>query len=87
MFFALTALGAIIAAIGRLAGDGGAVATALIVAAGYIGLCFALFVLFFLTVRIFAAVVNRSAPDADVGSPFAEGQLPPQLIPPRDQPS
>ena len=46
-----------------------------------------LFVLLFLLVRAFAAVVGNRDTETTASNPFAEGQLPPQILPPRDQKS
>ena len=85
VFFMLTALAALIAAVARAAGSGGAVAFALIVGLGFAAACFALFALLFLIAWGISSLRAPEDPDALEGSPFAEGQLPPQILPPREQ--
>jgi hypothetical protein len=85
LLFALTTMSAVIAAVARSAGQGGALANALLVGVGFLAVGFLLFFLLFLI--SFAVTSLWYDGDADTldGSPFAEGQLPPQILPPREQ--
>ncbi|TWU67486.1 hypothetical protein [Crateriforma conspicua] len=85
--FAATLVGAILYAIARQAGEGVAIAIAFMSVAGYLAAFFATLGLFFLIAWSFAVFFRREDPDALVGSPFADGQLPPQWLPPRDRSS
>ena len=85
VLFALTTLAAVIAAVARLAGEGGELAYAAIVGLGFIAACFVLFALLFLVAWAISSLWYEGEPDALEGNPFAEGQLPPQLLPPREQ--
>ncbi|TWU21529.1 hypothetical protein Pla52o_37160 [Novipirellula galeiformis] len=85
LVFAITTLSAIVAALARQAGDGGALATAVMTALLVPAICFALFAMLFL----FAWAITSlwfQGDDQDTlhGSPFAAGQLPPQIMPPRE---
>ncbi|MFG0260921.1 MAG: hypothetical protein ACF788_00815 [Novipirellula sp. JB048] len=85
LVFAITTLAAILAALARQAGDGGALASAAITALLVPLLGFALSAILFL----FAWAVTSLwfvGDDQDTlhGSPFAAGQLPPQVMPPRE---
>lgn len=82
--FGLTTLGALIAAVARAAGQGAELAIAAIATIGFIAVCFASFVVLFLLCRIIALVKGDTIPEAFSGSPFSEGQLPPQILPPRE---
>ncbi|TWU39171.1 hypothetical protein Poly41_19930 [Novipirellula artificiosorum] len=84
--FALTTFAAIVASVARVAGDGGALAKATIVALIYPAVCLCTSVVLFL----FAWAITTlwfKADDQDTlhGNPFAEGQLPPQILPPREK--
>ena len=85
--FALTTVGAVAFAIARAAGRGAAFAVAMEFAFGFLLLCFGLFGLLSLIAWVVAALVVRDTDRPDQGSPFAEDRLPPQLLPPREQPS
>ena len=82
--FVFTAVSAVIIAVARQSGNGNVVAIALVIALGFIAACLLVFVALFL----FAWVLSLGAPgepeDYASGSPFSEGQLPPQILPPRD---
>lgn len=82
--FVLTTLAAIIAAVARAAGEGGALAYSLMAALTFIAICFAAFVLLFVFARGVSLLWYDAPPELHDGSPFAEGQLPPQILPPRD---
>jgi hypothetical protein len=85
LLFALTTLAAIISAVARAAGQGGALANAAMVSLGFLGAVFLLFVLLFLISVAVSSTWYEGDSDALDGSPFAEGQLPPQILPPREQ--
>jgi hypothetical protein len=85
VLFALTALAAIIAAVARLAGEGGELAYAAMVGLGFIAACFSLFAFLFFVSWAISSLWYQGEPDALEGNPFAEGQLPPQILPPREQ--
>jgi len=82
--FGLTTIGALIAALARTAGQGGALAIAAMSALGFVALCFSLFVLLFLFCRLAAYSKGDVVVETSEGSPFSDGQLPPQIIPPRE---
>ncbi len=85
LLLGITALVAVLSTLGRFAGDGGAIARAVLLAFGVIVavmLVGAFFFLFSWVVATFALVANEPEKRP---SPFAEGQLPPQALPPRDQ--
>ena len=83
--FALTTLSAIIAAVARGAGEGVALAYAAMTTLAFVGACFALFLSLFLVSWAISSLWYEGESDALEGSPFAEGQLPPQILPPREQ--
>ena len=83
--FALTTIAALIAAVARAAGKGGALANATIVAFIFIVLCFLLFAILFLVSWAVSSLWSEGETDMLDGSPFADGQLPPQILPPREQ--
>ncbi|QDT05996.1 hypothetical protein K227x_44030 [Rubripirellula lacrimiformis] len=82
--FALTTLGAILAAVAKAAGSGASFAVALMVTIGFIGTCFALFVLIFAITLAVSSLWYQPVDDTHQGSPFAADQLPPQILPPRE---
>ncbi len=83
--FALTTLSALIASLARVAGDGGALALAVMVAIAFPLSCFLLFaILFLFSWAITFLWYDQEEEDTLKGSPFAAGQLPPQIMPPRD---
>ncbi|MFK8112183.1 MAG: hypothetical protein AB8B91_08260 [Rubripirellula sp.] len=84
-FILLTALSAIIAATARAAGQGGPLANAVLFALCFVGICFLVFAVVFLFSWIISSLWYEAKPDTMEGSPFAEGQLPPQILPPREQ--
>ncbi|MEM6364882.1 MAG: hypothetical protein AAF745_10670 [Planctomycetota bacterium] len=77
-------LGALLAATARAAGNGvlvfKAVLASLIVVATFFGLA----AIAFLIAWVVARLVHRQAKDYLEGNPFADGNLPPQQIRPRD---
>ena len=75
---------AVIAAVGRLAGQGDALASGLLMGVGFLMACFGMFILLFLVTWTISSLWYRKESDLQHGSPFAEGQLPPQIIPPRE---
>ncbi len=82
-----TTLAAIIAAVARTAGEGGAVAMSVIFMLAFPVACLLLFAVLFLICWSVSLLWYESDDDALHGSPFAEGQLPPQILPPREQKS
>ncbi|GAA4448553.1 MULTISPECIES: hypothetical protein [Novipirellula] len=83
--FAITTLAAVIAAVARQAGSGGALATAAILGLAVPLLCFALFALTFLFAWAVSSLWFHAEDEQTLkGSPFAAGQLPPQIMPPRE---
>jgi len=81
----LTFLTALFYAVARAAGDGGAVAFAIVAAVLFPAACFAVFcILFLFTWAISSLWYRDDSAEALKGSPFAEGQLPPQILPPRE---
>lgn len=85
--FLLTAIAAVIAAVARAAGGGMAGARALLIAGGFLVVCFVLFVLLFLICWLISSLWYQGESETAKGSPFADGQLPPQILPPREQQS
>lgn len=63
-------------------------AEALVFAAGTIVVCFIAYAALFLLAWVPALLARNPeeefAPDNPFGNPFADGQLPPQVVPPRD---
>ena len=82
--FVLTTLAAVIAAVARVAGEGGAVAYAATAAIVFLATCFGAFALLFFLARAVSLMWYVPPPELHDGSPFADGQLPPQILPPRD---
>jgi len=82
--FVLTTLGALIAALARVAGQGNALAIAVMMGFGFVALCFVISVLLFLFCRLGSFMKGDVVVDASEGSPFSDGQLPPQILPPRE---
>lgn len=85
LLLALVTISALIAAIARAAGQGVALAYAFSIGLGFLAVVFLLFVLLFLISRSFTSLWYKGDADVLEGSPFAEGQLPPQILPPREQ--
>ncbi len=83
-FFALTTLGALVAAIARAADQGAALAIAALSSLAFVVTCFAFLAILFFICRLIAYVKGDSISQTSKGSPFAEGQLPPQILPPRE---
>lgn len=86
-FIALTTFCAIIAMVARMAGQGIAIANAAIVGLVFLGICLFMFAALFLIAWQVSLLTSQDQQDPDEleGSPFAEGQLPPQILPPREQ--
>ncbi|MEM9646728.1 MAG: hypothetical protein AAF989_17180, partial [Planctomycetota bacterium] len=84
-FLATTLLGAVLFASARWAGNGAVMAGAVLVAFAYFVLFLAVCVMLFGVCQAFAVVRRWRDPDLLEGSPFADGQLPPQWLPPREQ--
>ncbi|MEM1067959.1 MAG: hypothetical protein AAGI63_03610 [Planctomycetota bacterium] len=82
--FLLTALAAVFSAIARVAGQGSSLAYAFLATFGFIAACFASFGLLFFLARAVASIWYQPPSTLEDGSPFAEGQLPPQILPPRN---
>ena len=82
--FGLTTAGALIAAVARSAEKGVDLAIAALAVVGFFAACFAVFVLLFLVCRMIALLKGDVVSDANQGSPFSDGQLPPQILPPRE---
>lgn len=87
--FAITTLGALLAALARVAGVAGSVSTramalGLLIAVGFLAACFLAFALFYLIAWLVSIIWYRAADESVQGSPFAEDQLPPQILPPRN---
>ena len=80
----VTALAAILGAVARAAGDGAAFAKAALAAVVFPAICFALFAVAFFIAWLATRTLQISEDKADPANPFAEGQLPPQILPPRD---
>lgn len=84
LIFVVTTGVAVAAAVARAAGEGGALAFSVLMAMAVPLACFALFISLFLICWIVSSLWYESEDDTLKGSPFAEGQLPPQILPPRD---
>jgi hypothetical protein len=84
-FIALMTLSAIIAAVAKVAGQGGPIAIAVVFGLGYLVAGFLLCAALFLCSWAISSLWYHGDPDTHEGSPFAEGQLPPQILPPREQ--
>ena len=87
MMFMLMTLAAFLAALARMAGGGTSYAVGALVALGFVVACFACFASLFVVAWSFATLSYRGDSDDLKGSPFAEGQLPPQILPPRERES
>lgn len=83
----LMTLSAVIAAVARAANSGYATAWAALVAVGFVLACFVLFVALFLFCWTISSLWYTATTEVTEGSPFADGQLPPQILPPREQQS
>ncbi len=81
----LTAAGAMIFAVARSAGEGAALGVGFLAALGYLTMTFLIFSFFFVVAVSFSTFWKRSDPDLLEGSPFADGQLPPQWLEPREK--
>lgn len=80
----LTAAAAVVASLARAADEGGALAAAIVIVVGFILASFAMFVAMFLICWAVSWFWYRPDSGSLRGSPFAEGQLPPQILPPRE---
>lgn len=87
LVLALTTLSAVLAAVAKAAGGGVAAAWAAVVAAGFLAVSLLMFVALFLFCWAISSLWYDGQTDAGHGSPFADGQLPPQILPPREQQS
>jgi hypothetical protein len=88
--FAIMTMGAFLAAIGRVAGVGTpgnaqAMATGVLASVGFLVVCIVAFAIFFLIAWSVSILWYRPADEMVKGSPFADDQLPPQILPPRDR--
>ena len=84
MLFVLTVVGALFFALARAAGEGTAFAVAVQAAIAFPLFCLALGAVLFLFAWVVARTAIRGPDESNEGSPFAEDQLPPQLLPPRE---
>lgn len=84
---AISTVAALLAFAYRQASGGSAVAQAVIVAAGFLACCFALYGVLYLVAWIPALVGRDRFQDIGQGNPFADGQLPPQILPPPEKPN
>jgi uncharacterized Tic20 family protein len=82
--FLLTFICALVGAILQSAGAGYAVAISAVVSLSYFLVFFALCILLFLVLWSLSFLQRDKADEQNAGSPFAEGQLPPQILPPRN---
>ena len=82
--FVITAVAAVIAATARAAGAGATLAYAVMAGLGFFVACFLAFGSLFIVARAVSLLWYRPAPELHDGSPFADGQLPPQILPPQD---
>ncbi len=80
-----TAVAALIAAISRAAGDGATFAKAVMVAISMLVLFFIVATCAFLISWLTARLVVGEFDNAREGNPFAQDQLPPQLLKPRER--
>ncbi len=81
---AVVTVAALLAFILRLALIGSPLASALIYSLLTVGLCFGAFAVLFLIAWIPAVISRDRFGDVQLGSPFSEDQLPPQVLPPRE---
>jgi hypothetical protein len=82
-FFGLTLVGAIVAATARAAGSGSEMASGVLAAILFLAMTMAAMVVVFLFSWLIA-IFWYTADDEAPANPFAEGQLPPQILPPKD---
>jgi hypothetical protein len=87
LVLALMTFSAVIAAVAKAAGGGAAAAWAALVGLGFLVVCFLLFVALFFLLWMISSLWYEGGSETPKGSPFAEGQLPPQILPPREQQS
>jgi hypothetical protein len=59
-------------------------AESLVFATATIGICFLAYAVLFLIAWVPALLVREPSEDIGLGNPFADAQLPPQVLPPRD---
>ncbi len=83
----VTALVAVFASLARVAGEGGALAMSLVAFAGYLAITFVGFAALFLISWAISSLWYEADDESLKGSPFADGQLPPQILPPRENKS
>lgn len=79
-----TVIAALIAALARAAGDGATFAKAVVIAIGLLALFFLLAACAFVLAWLTARLVIGEFDNAREGNPFAQDQLPPQLLKPRE---
>ena len=82
----MTTLAALIAAVAKSAGAGGALAYAIMYGLALLLACFSMFAVLFLISWSISSLWHSADLDQQNNSksPFAEGQLPPQVLPPRN---
>ena len=85
LMFVLMTLAAFLAALARTAGSGTAYAMGVIIAIAVVVVCFLCFAILFLFAWSIATLWYRGESSELKGSPFAADQLPPQILPPREQ--
>ncbi len=84
LILAVVTLAALAALAGRRAGLGGAFAGAVLAVMAALLATFSGFAVLFLIAWVPAVLGRDRWSEVGKGNPFAEGQLPPQLLPPRD---
>ncbi len=82
--FLATAVVAVLAAVARASGNGGIVAAGAVVAMLFLASCLVVFVFLFLFAWTISVISPGQTEDVVQGNPFSQGQLPPQILPPRD---
>lgn len=85
LLLGVTALVAILSTLGRIAGDGGAVARAVLLGLGLLVAVMMLGAVLFLFSWVVATFTLVESEPEKRENPFADGQLPPQTLPPRDR--
>lgn len=82
--FVTTAMAAVIGAVARAAGEGATFAYAVLAGVGFLVAAFLAFAFVFLIARAASVIWYRPEPEQHEGSPFSDGQLPPQILPPQE---
>jgi hypothetical protein len=85
LLLGLTAGVAFLSMLGRFAGDGGAIARSVLFTLGVLFAVMMLGAVLFLFSWVVATFALVADEPASRQSPFADGQLPPQALPPRDR--